>query len=342
MFSCVGSTSADNGNNDETIDKVLTEGIKLKRKCKSLRLMLMDTESKRKEESEQYEQQLTELRQQLDDYTEASAGVQSQHYIELAQLRDYRTHEVNELRQQLSAAREELSMQGPLIITMTHKISELENELEDQRSTFNAEWQALSTHKSSVHSHMTLTNQQLKDQTTDGDGMNKLKPHLQEEILLLQQQLEEVTAENNSLKRDNDTFQSTLDSLNREQQLSKQSTLKISMTEDSPSGKPPRSPAGGGFNCSSSGTRGSDKSRDSPAVALNSSGFGGGSGKSNCDNGSGGSYCGNGSGSGSSSRGGSSIIATLEESSLFRRLRDRGKQASKQTSKQGSPWGFLL
>lgn len=47
-------------------------------------------------------------------------------HCQLSEMRDYRTNEVNELNNQLVAARNEVSMQGALIIALTRKVTYLE------------------------------------------------------------------------------------------------------------------------------------------------------------------------------------------------------------------------
>lgn len=49
----------------------------------------------------------------------------------MSEMRDYRTNEVNELNNQLVAARNEVSMQGALIIALTRKVTHLEKALEE-------------------------------------------------------------------------------------------------------------------------------------------------------------------------------------------------------------------
>ena len=83
MFSCVNSIDSiveGELNGNTTLDRVLEEAGKLKRKCKSLRTLLLETETKRSEEKEEYDLQIIALRQELD--TKVS-NLQAQSYIEV-------------------------------------------------------------------------------------------------------------------------------------------------------------------------------------------------------------------------------------------------------------------
>lgn len=114
------------------MDLILSEGIKLKRKCRSLRYLLLDTEKKRKEEKSVYEQQIRELETELENVV---AEMKGSHYIAMTQARDIRTKEIEELSKQLLAAKKDLASQNPLVVTMTNKISLLEKELESTRKS---------------------------------------------------------------------------------------------------------------------------------------------------------------------------------------------------------------
>ena len=83
MFSCVNSIDSiveGELNGNTTLDRVLEEAGKLKRKCKSLRTLLLETETKRSEEKEEYDLQIIALKQELD--TKVS-NLQAQSYIEV-------------------------------------------------------------------------------------------------------------------------------------------------------------------------------------------------------------------------------------------------------------------
>ena len=85
MFSCIhgsevvsgDSTSA--GGND-TIDRILAEAAKLKLKCKSLRTLLLETETKRNEEKHDYEKEIADLKHQLDT---TISELKTQQYVEV-------------------------------------------------------------------------------------------------------------------------------------------------------------------------------------------------------------------------------------------------------------------
>ena len=84
MFSCVRGSEVPSESDDaiggETIDKILAEVTKLKRKCKSLRTILSETETQRKEEKELYDKTLQESKV---DYERKLAHLKSQNYIEV-------------------------------------------------------------------------------------------------------------------------------------------------------------------------------------------------------------------------------------------------------------------
>lgn len=132
----------------ETIDRILAEATKLKRKCKSLRVLLLETETKRSEEKEYYEQVISELRKELDT---SIADLEAKHFIQvreitfaychirisltedhvqLQHIENHRSNEMDEMANELLASRNETSMQGALIISMTHKIKMLEDEVQ--------------------------------------------------------------------------------------------------------------------------------------------------------------------------------------------------------------------
>lgn len=128
MFSCSnGSEVVSNEQSNEAFDQILEEATKLKRKCKSLKALLLETETKRSEEGYAFEKSISNLKQELE---ETVSQLKAQNHIELCQMRDYRTNEVEELAKQLYAARNEIAMQEPLITTMTNKINSLENQMD--------------------------------------------------------------------------------------------------------------------------------------------------------------------------------------------------------------------
>jgi len=84
MFSCgKGSDVSITGNETiggETVDKILSEATKLKRKCKSLRNILLETETKRQEEKDSYDKSLALIK---GDFETRLSNLQSQYYIEV-------------------------------------------------------------------------------------------------------------------------------------------------------------------------------------------------------------------------------------------------------------------
>ena len=64
----------------ETVDKILSEVAKLKRKCKSLRTLLLETETKRQEEKEFYDITIERLSSECESKL---ATLKSQFYIEV-------------------------------------------------------------------------------------------------------------------------------------------------------------------------------------------------------------------------------------------------------------------
>jgi hypothetical protein len=67
MFSCMGDPDvATNASSDKTLTHIVQESEKLRTKCRSLRTLLLETETKRCEEMEAYENQIAHLKQELD------------------------------------------------------------------------------------------------------------------------------------------------------------------------------------------------------------------------------------------------------------------------------------
>jgi hypothetical protein len=58
-------------------------------------------------------------------------------------MRNYRTNEISELTKQLNSSRNEVSMQGALIIALTRKVTYLENSLEDAQTHYNIAVEAI-------------------------------------------------------------------------------------------------------------------------------------------------------------------------------------------------------
>lgn len=74
------SFAGDESIGGETVDKILSEAAKLKRKCKSLRTILLETETKRQEEKDFYDKTLVLVKS---DFETKLSNIQSQHYIEV-------------------------------------------------------------------------------------------------------------------------------------------------------------------------------------------------------------------------------------------------------------------
>eukprot|EP01036_Dinobryon_divergens_P035269 gene35269-45671_t len=117
----------DSGSKMVLYDKVLEEGLKLKKKCKSLKNLLQETEDKRLTEQKEFEMQMSKLQGQVD---KQMTMLRAQHASDLTQLRDYRSNEVDTLTRKLQATERELQMNNPLVLTLTHKASALETEIE--------------------------------------------------------------------------------------------------------------------------------------------------------------------------------------------------------------------
>mmetsp|Transcript_30922 Transcript_30922/g.68287 ORF Transcript_30922/g.68287 Transcript_30922/m.68287 type:complete len:333 (-) Transcript_30922:62-1060(-) len=111
-----------------TLDRIAEEAEKLRRKCKSLRNLLLETETRRKDEKEFYEGEIERVK---DDLETRLADLQTSSHIEICETRDFKSNELEQARHQLDVARNEVSMQGPLIIALTHKITSLEGQLRE-------------------------------------------------------------------------------------------------------------------------------------------------------------------------------------------------------------------
>mmetsp|Transcript_2749 Transcript_2749/g.4735 ORF Transcript_2749/g.4735 Transcript_2749/m.4735 type:complete len:297 (-) Transcript_2749:29-919(-) len=139
MFACInqadgispataGRLDTGSGDANNTMEAIIAESEKLRRRCKSMRAILLETESKRNEEKQRYELEITKLTQELES---GYSDIRAQHYIEMRQMKDFKTAEMETIIKERDAAMNELSMQGPLIIAMSHKITALEHEIVD-------------------------------------------------------------------------------------------------------------------------------------------------------------------------------------------------------------------
>lgn len=119
---------------EDTIDKIVAEGRRLKCKCRSLRQMLLETEMQRQEERAQF---LHQLHSQAEEHEHALASIRAQHYFELAE-RDNEEQLCTscEHYRQLQVALEELALQNSLIATLTNNAivqQQQQNMFEEQR-----------------------------------------------------------------------------------------------------------------------------------------------------------------------------------------------------------------
>lgn len=81
MFSCMSDGSVGLSANDTTLSRISDEADRLKQKCRSLRALLLETESKRAEEKEAYENQISALRHELET---GIADLQTQKMLEVS------------------------------------------------------------------------------------------------------------------------------------------------------------------------------------------------------------------------------------------------------------------
>lgn len=104
MFSCVKPKDMVAQNNDlssssahTTMDmqELLSIAMSLKKKCKSLRSLLLETENKRAEEQRGYQQQYSELHSRYEDKI---SELNTQYMLDTSQLKDYKAFEVDDLR----------------------------------------------------------------------------------------------------------------------------------------------------------------------------------------------------------------------------------------------------
>lgn len=110
MFSCVKSKDMVAQNNDLSsssahtssmdMQELLTIAMSLKKKCKSLRTLLLETENKRAEEQKEYQQQYSELHTR---YENKISELNTQYMLDTSQLKDYKAFEVDDLRKVLCA-----------------------------------------------------------------------------------------------------------------------------------------------------------------------------------------------------------------------------------------------
>jgi dynactin complex subunit len=112
MFACVSNDDDDSvtgfsrrggkkqvEQEDELINKVLEEGLRLKKRCKALTTALSDSEtralSQRDIDQKGYQETIFNLQQQVDQET---SKLSSAHAIELAHLSDTKQREIEDLR----------------------------------------------------------------------------------------------------------------------------------------------------------------------------------------------------------------------------------------------------
>ena len=63
------------------MDQILDEASKLKRKCKSLRILLLETENKRSDEKKEYDIEITRLKLEIESEI---ANMQGRSYLEVS------------------------------------------------------------------------------------------------------------------------------------------------------------------------------------------------------------------------------------------------------------------
>jgi dynactin complex subunit len=112
MFACVSNDDDDSvtgfsrrggkkqvEQEDELINKVLEEGLRLKKRCKALTTALSDSEtralSQRDIDQKGYQETIFNLQQQVD---QEASKLSSAHAIELAHLSDSKQREIEDLR----------------------------------------------------------------------------------------------------------------------------------------------------------------------------------------------------------------------------------------------------
>jgi len=104
MFSCVKPKDMVAHNNDLSsssahtsmdMQELMTIAMSLKKKCKSLRSLLLETENKRVEEQKEYNDRYAELQNK---YENKMSEMTTQYMLEISQLKDYKTFELDDLR----------------------------------------------------------------------------------------------------------------------------------------------------------------------------------------------------------------------------------------------------
>lgn len=141
MLACL-SESSSNGltssggqsmNNQITIDKLVNECLKLKKRNKEMKLTILSFEAREKECVEAHEKQLKAVKIASDNEI---SSLKAEHFIELTQLRDYRIQDITDLTRQLHNSQKNLMNQNPLIVTMSDKIKSLERALDKTKQTY--------------------------------------------------------------------------------------------------------------------------------------------------------------------------------------------------------------
>lgn len=112
----------------EMLDRVLEEGIKLKKRCKQLRISLMESENKRSEEQLAFNKRLNIAESALQSTV---SEMKAQHFLELTHVRESRLFELENLSHQVQALQLEKQQTEEMITQLKNRVFQLQDEKRD-------------------------------------------------------------------------------------------------------------------------------------------------------------------------------------------------------------------
>lgn len=142
MFSCTAFHEPENENEmvyqeeQEMIDKVISEGMKLKKKCKSLSKMLSESEIQRKKDIDFYEKLVLEKEK---DFDQMLNQIKTTHANELFSLKDIKTKEIDDLTKHLHDIKNESLKQSGQYSAAVQKALYLETEVNNMKNNYKNE-----------------------------------------------------------------------------------------------------------------------------------------------------------------------------------------------------------
>lgn len=151
MFGCVPGQDAVNQRmqDDEVLGRVLEEGLRLRRKTKSLSKLLSDTEERRIAERELYQ---TTLKEKEEDFLQRLNELNAKYQVDLAAVRDAKANELNDVLVQLIHANNEIKRLNPLVETLQSKFDATEERLKSSDAAHAKQLHNLQSELTDAHS----------------------------------------------------------------------------------------------------------------------------------------------------------------------------------------------